>query len=91
MKKEFSVTEKLHIFNMPAAWIYIPIPKDKVPNIKPGGWGSIPLVVTIGKTTWRTSMFPIKKDNYFIPVKKKVRDAEDIFVDDKVTVKYKLA
>ena len=53
MKKQtFSITDKLEVFQMDAPWTYISIPLDKVPNVKPGGWGSIPLIVTIEKTTW---------------------------------------
>lgn len=60
MRKVYSVTDKLQLFDMVAPWTYIPIPDERVPNVRPGGWGSIPLEVTIGKTTWKTSMFPLK-------------------------------
>lgn len=88
MAKKYTLTEKLHIFKMASPWIYIPIPLNMVPNIKPGGWGSIPVIATIGKTTWQTSLFPIKKGHYFIPIKKEVRVKEDLFVGDKVTISY---
>jgi len=92
MKKQtFSVTDELEVFQMEAPWTYMPIPLNKVPDVKPGGWGSIPVNVTIGKTTWRTSMFPIKKDNYFIPIKKSVRVKESVAVGDTVTIKYTVA
>lgn len=88
MKKVFLVTDNLQIFQVAAPWIYISIPKNKVPDVEPGGWGSIPLVVTVRKTTWRTSMFPMKKDHYFIPIKKAVCKKEALKVGDRVTVKY---
>lgn len=60
MKKQtFSVKGKLQIFDMVSPWIYLPVPPEKVPEVRPGGWGSIPINVTIGKTKWRTSMFPL--------------------------------
>lgn len=87
-RRVFSVTDELHIFPAAAPWAYVPILKDKVPDVKPGGWGSIPVDVTVGKTTWRTSLFPMKKDNYFVPIKKQVREKESLKVGSKITVKY---
>lgn len=48
-------------------------------------------MATIGKTTWRTSIFPMKKDNYFIPLKKAVRQNENIFDGEEITISYRLA
>lgn len=89
--KTYSVTEKIHIFQMTSPWKYIPIPIEKVPKVKPGGWGSIPVMATIGKTTWRTSIFPMKKGSYFIPIKSQVFKKEELLVGDLITLKYKLA
>lgn len=87
-KKVYTVTGKLQIFDMVAPWTYVQIPDDKVPDIRPGGWGSIPVEVTIGKTTWKTSMFPLKKVGYFIPVKRLVLKKENLRAGDTTTVKY---
>lgn len=84
----FVVKGKLQIFDMASPWIYLPIPPEKVPDVRPGGWGSIPIYVTIGKTTWKTSMFPLKNEGYFIPVKKLVCKKENLKVGDLVTVRY---
>ena len=90
MKKQtFSVTNKLEIFQMEAPWTYISILKNKIPDVEPGGWGSIPVNVTIGETTWKTSIFPLHKGRgHFIPIKKSVCSKESITVGDTVTVKY---
>ena len=58
------------------------------------GFGSIPVNVTIlrqdsgqvGKTKWKTSIFPDKKGTYVLPLKKEVRVKEDIKLGDTVTV-----
>jgi hypothetical protein len=43
------------------------------------GWGSVPVVATIGGTTWKTSIFPDKKAGSFVlPLKAEVRKAEGI-------------
>ncbi len=48
-----------------------------------GGFGSIKVEVTVGATTWRTSLFPSKEARaYVLPVKKAVRTAEAL-VEDK--------
>ena len=55
------------------------------------GFGSLPVEVTIGKTTWQTSVFPdTKAGTYLLPVKAKVRRDEDIYVDEKVSFSFKV-
>lgn len=89
MKPVFTVTGLLKIFEGKAAWVYLPIDYDDVPPAFPGGWGSIPLNVTLGNSTWKTAMFPYKKiDAYFIPIKQAILKAENLEVGDTVTVSY---
>ena len=45
------------------------------------GWGVIPVEVTIGRTTWRTSLFP-KDEGYLVPIKDAVRKAEGLAPGD---------
>jgi hypothetical protein len=49
------------------------------------GWGMIPVAARLGETTWTTSLFP-KNGGYIVPLKDKVRAAEDVDVDDVVTI-----
>jgi hypothetical protein len=90
-KKVYKVRDKIRMFNMEAAWYFIPIPLGKVPDVPKGGWSSVPVMATIGKTTWRTAMFPIKKEMYFIPLKKEVRKKEELLDGDTVTISYHVA
>lgn len=89
MKKSFH--SLVLVFPFEPAWHYVNVPLDLVPKIKSLGWGSYPVLVTVGKTTWRTSIFPIKKDNYFIPLKKEIRVKENIFAGDEVKITFQLA
>lgn len=73
---------------MPAAWLYVPIPVTQIPDTKPGGWGSIPVLVTLANSEWHTSLFPIKKGSYFVPIKRAIAQKEKIRVGDSVTVSY---
>lgn len=68
----------------PGAWHFITIDKEKALEIKKSyhwprrGFGSIPVNVTIGKSTWKTSVFPEKEGTYVLPIKKALREAEKI-------------
>ena len=49
------------------------------------GWGMIPVAVTVGATTMTTALWP-KEGTYYVPLKDKLRHAEDISLGDVVTV-----
>jgi hypothetical protein len=50
------------------------------------GFGSIPVEATIGKTSWHSSIFPDKRSGtYLLPLKLKVRLAEDISAGDQIS------
>jgi hypothetical protein len=72
-------------------WRFLGLPTKEAKEIKEKygknarGWGSLPVTVTIGKTTWETSIFPDKKSGtYVLPLKAQVRRAERILDDSKV-------
>jgi hypothetical protein len=49
------------------------------------GWGMIPVRVRIGKTEWKTSLWP-KDGCYIVPIKASVRKAERVGEGDQVTI-----
>jgi len=56
------------------------------------GFGSVRVAVTIGATSWRTSIFPDSKTGaYLLPVKKAVRAAEHLETGDEVKAQLKIA
>lgn len=68
-----------------AAWHFLSVPEDVTDEIderygdQAAGFGSVKVEVTIGSTTWTTSVFPDTKRGCFIlPVKAAVRRAEDL-------------
>ena len=75
-----------------AAWHFITVPLGLSKDIKGfyegprKGFGSLPVKVTIGSTTWKTSIFPEKKGTYILPVKAEVRKNEGISEDDSLEV-----
>lgn len=76
-------------------WRFLVLPQREGKEIKEThggnakGWGSLPVSVTVGKTTWDTSIFPDKKaGTYLLPLKAGVRKKEGI--TDHTTVRFKL-
>lgn len=50
------------------------------------GWGSLPVTVRIGRTEWKTSLFPDRKSkSYLFAIKAEVRKRERIAVGDRVS------
>jgi hypothetical protein len=78
-------------------WTFVSLPAEESAEIKefaggiPRGFGSVKVTATIGATTWRTSIFPSKDGVYVLPLKKAVRKAEGLAIDDIATVKVELA
>ena len=50
------------------------------------GFGSIRVEVTIGESTWHTSIFPSKEKGYILPVKADIRKREGLTEDQEVKV-----
>ena len=52
-----------------------------------GGWGSVRVTATIGKTGWQTSLFPNKQQGgYMLPLKADVRKREGVREGDVISV-----
>ncbi|WP_246160447.1 DUF1905 domain-containing protein [Nocardioides humilatus] len=79
------------------AWYFVSLPFDASDEIEavagPGkGFGSVRVEVTIGATTWRTSIFPsAEQKTYVLPIKKAVRVAEGLSDDGTAQVRLRLA
>ncbi|MBI1351306.1 MAG: DUF1905 domain-containing protein [Actinomycetales bacterium] len=74
------------------AWFFLTVPEDLSDELEDAhgghrGFGSIRVEVTVGTTTWRTSVFPSSQQGAFIlPVKKQVRQREGLDEGDLVNV-----
>jgi hypothetical protein len=79
----------------PAPYHFVWVPDDDaalIQELAAGltyGWGMIPVAVTIGETTWTTSLWP-KDGSYDVPLKDRVRNAERIALGDVVEVRLRL-
>lgn len=76
-------------------WVFVSLPDDESDEIRDltgglrRGFGSVRVRVTIGTTTWKTSIFPSTSSGAFVlPLKAAVRKAEQLKLGDttKVTV-----
>lgn len=82
------------------AWHFITLPEDKSEEIKffsgnhsekRRGWGAVRVLVTIGKTSWETSIFPSSElKAYILPIKADVRKKEKFSAGDSVKVLLKI-
>lgn len=83
---------KIWYWRGPAPFFFVTIPAKQSRDIKiisglvTYGWGVIPVHVRIGKTEFKTSLFP-KDGRYIVPIKASVRKAENLEEGDKVTVR----
>ncbi len=50
------------------------------------GFGSVKVFVTLGNSSWQTSLFPNKDGSWFLPIKKLVRLAEALEYGDEVEI-----
>ena len=67
------------------SWTFVSLPPDVADEVldvaggRSRGFGSLRVEVTVGATTWRTSIFPDSgRKTYVLPVKKAVRTAEGL-------------
>ncbi len=74
-----------------ASWHFVTLPKKESTAIKATygdqspGWGSLPVLVTLGSSQWKTSIFPDKHSGgYLFPLKATVRAKEHIRQGDNI-------
>ena len=92
--QSYSFKSKVWLYEGPqASWHFITLSEEQSDEIRvvnadrKKGWGSIPVKASIGKTTWRTSIFPYKKVSaYILPLKADVRKNEKIKEGSTVSV-----
>jgi len=88
----FEFDADLWLYPGDAGWVFVTLPTDVADDIldeapSTGGFGSVKVAVRIGDTEWSTSLFPDKESaSYVLPVKRAVRDAEDLTIGDSVSV-----
>lgn len=85
-------TAPIWFWRGPSPWYFVTVPDEQSQALKTisgfvtYGWGMIPVTARIGKTSWKTSLWP-KDGRYIVPIKTSVRQRENLDIDDVVTVR----
>lgn len=93
---EFSATFDAVLWRWDArrsdSWFFVSLPEAESAELRalplpPKGFGSIPVRVRVGPTTWDTSVFPDAASGvYVLPVKASVRKAAGAAEGDTLTI-----
>ncbi len=94
MKNKYTFVAEMWLYpGMAGNWHFVSLPTKEGIYIKKTfsalspGWGSLRVEAQVGKTKWKTSIFPDKKrGTYLLPVKSAVRKFEDIHAGDKFKI-----
>ena len=91
MKTVYKLRSKVWLYPGMGGWHFIGVDEKNSRAIRATqlgmprrGWGSIPVVVKLGKSEWKTSIFPDKSGVYLLPLKAAIRRQERIAADDVV-------
>ncbi len=88
----FEICGEIWYWKGPAPWYFITVPSNESREIKAiekmatYGWGMIPVEVKIGKTKYKTALWP-KDGAYIVPVKASVRKAERLNEGDEISAR----
>lgn len=89
----YKFSSKVKVYPGAAAWYFVMLPKSIAREIDfehghhKAGFGSLRVRVTIGQTSWQTSIFTdTKSSSYMLPLKVEVRKAEGIEVGNRVQI-----
>lgn len=87
--KQYSFEAKVWLYPGKAGWYFISVPTDISADIhekfadRKRGWGSVPVIVHVGNSRWKTSIFPDNKAKCFLlPLKSEIRKNENIKLDE---------
>lgn len=90
----YSFCARLWLHAGDAGWHFVTLPADVADDIEEmtaptrRGFGSVRVEVTVGATTWRTSLFPdTTAESYLLPMRQQVRRAEGLAVGDEVQIR----
>ncbi len=89
---DFEFDGEIWFWKGPSPFYFVTVPAEQSSDLKAisgivtYGWGVIPVHARVGKTEWKTSLFP-KDGRYLVPLRDSVRKAEQLREGDSVTVR----
>jgi len=79
----------------PAGWHFVTLPTDLADELKARNagdgraFGTVPVNVTVGRSTWTTSLFAdTKSGSYLLPIKAEIRRREALGDGDTATLEF---
>lgn len=86
----YEISGKVQKFLGDKGWYYIPLSEELSSDLREVVKAEWPALLaadlTVYKTSWRSSIMPIKDGPLFIALPAKIRKIEDISVGDKITI-----
>ena len=92
MDDTYTFSAELWEYSGAAAWVFVTLGVEDSEEIEAQtpprtGFGSVRVLVRIGETEWKTSVFPDSASgSYVLPVKRAIREKEEIEAGDMVEV-----
>ena len=87
IESSFAFKAKLWKYEGPAGWCFVTIPMSTAKRIRAihqtseEGWGRLKATVTIGGSSWKTSIwFDTKADSYLLLIKVAIRKKESLAI-----------
>lgn len=97
MPLDFTFDAPLWRWEGDSGWHFVSLPEPVADEIEDspaprGGFGSVRVDVRVGRCSWSTSLFPDAKHGTFVlPMKKQVRDREQLVEGDLVRISIRVA
>ena len=91
VNERFQVKGRVEIFPVKNPWVYIGVPEKYSKILKAfAERGLIAVRVTLGKSSWDTSLMPMGNGTHFIPLSAKIRKVERIEIGDIISISFVL-
>ena len=92
LKKNFNIETKVWLWPGQGGWHFITLPENiSRPIRKAYPKGFVKIEAKVGKSIFRTSLFPHKlSKGYILCINKKIRKIEGIFAGDKIKLKIEI-
>jgi hypothetical protein len=94
---DYKMRARVWLYSGPAAWHFVTLPKKQSNEIRAlfgksqHAFGSLPVLATVGETSWKTSIWLDKKSGaYLLPLKADVRRKERISLDQMIDFKVRV-
>lgn len=87
LKKKFIINAKVWRWPGDGGWHFVTLEKKLSESIrKVYTKGFVKIEAKVGKSIWKTSLFPHKESGYLLCISKKIRKAEGVMEGDEIKI-----